>query len=1616
MNRNSVSVKQLFNVIMAMFLLAQLLLPVMNVSAQSPGLSAVNNTSPIVAAPVAATNTAPVLLVYNDAYTSNKFGRYLGEIMNAEGFNLFDTTQLVSVTTGLLSGYDTVVLAETTLSALQASIFTAYVETGGNLIAMRPDAQLASVFGLGLSNGTLNNAYVAIQTNNTYGQGFPSDSFQTHSTATTYNAATAQIVALLYSDATSATSYPAVTVNNYGNGKAAAFTYDVAKAVTYIRQGNPSQTNVDADGDGAIRITDMYYNWIDLNKMPLPQADLHQRLFGRILSQLNASKKPLPRMWYFPNGKNTTLALTSDAHANPDSYYSNLISALNAYTATTTFYVAQAGQPDPANVALWQTQGSTFSTHPDNPLSTSYDRVDSWFDFRYGTRTSQTVRIHMVQWQGWTDAATTGAAHGYLMDYSPYRYGKWLKKPDNTWARGYMTGSGLPMKYIDINGQIIDYYGQYTEITDDQLSWQGSPESLSDAQSYVVAKQAIDSSENGNYQAIAYQLHVDNNGLPAWEGNSLGYARSLGIPILNADQWLDFTNNRYNSSFSAVKWTSNSLSFSVSVPPTQTMQTVVVPASLSFGNLGSLTVNGTNYSYTTKSINSEKLAFVTVPGGTSNIVANYSPITSVPVISNIVATPIPSNAQISWNTNVSTNATVKYGTSSSALSSVVTDTAFVTTHSLNLSGLLSGTTYYYQVIATDQFNNTATSAVTSFVTPAGQLVQNTYSQFAGGSGSNTVATAYGQGEVKLLSPLEDTFNATSLDAAVWNSGAWITGGSAGNIAGNLNLSGAFVNSKTSFPLVGLNLEAKIKFAPGVANQHFGPSLDLGSNWAIFSVPGYDTNNLYARTNIGGTYTETLLQGVDLSLSHVVQMKINATQIQYFVDGVLLATHSANISGSIPIWFSTGSATNPLLVDWVRINNYSNTGTFVSSTMDAGVKATWLTLNWAGTLNGGAIQLETRSSNDGYTWSVWSTPNSSQTVSLAIPDAQYLQYRATLNTADPSVSPVLSSVTANYNIATVSTPLPTITSISSTSASASVTTTINILGSNYQSGITVRLGTVNLTSSYVSSSALTAIVPAGLAQGVYNLTVINPNGDSSTLPSAFTVTAPIPVAVINSSTPSLVTNTSPITVTIQGNNFIAPLSVALSGNNISPITILNSTTLQFSLPAGYPAGNYDVAITNVGNITTTQPSGLTVLPPAIIQTTQADFQGGSFNGTNATNLIDGEIRLKALLEDNFNGTTLDSNLWTTGNWVSGGNAVVSGGSVKVGGGYIQSVAPQPLNRLQGRINFTNGSPNQHFGFSPDLMSWWLIFSIPARDPNHLYARTNYGGVFIETQLNTTLDQYHDYEILLGTGVVQYSVDGVVVATHNVNVSTNSYVWVSAWEVGAGLLADSIITGGFASSGSYISKVLDAGQPVSWNQLYWALNANGGSVNLQARTSNDEVSWSSWSTAANTSGFVNLTLPTGRYLQYQLNLGTSDPSKTPEVLSVAAIYGNSIPSVLTSIVVSPATSSLQTGATQQFTAQAFDSNNQPMTGVNFTWSTTGGGTINSSGLYTAGTITGSYPNSVVVTSGSVTSSANITVIPAPLARIVVTPATSSLQTGTTQQFTAQAFDSNNQPMTG
>ena len=199
---------------------------------------------------------------------------------------------------------------------------------------------------------------------------------QFHDQADRWTLAGATRVADLYTNATAATTNPAVTLHSVGTagGQAAAFTYDLARSVVQTRQGNPAWAGQKRDGQiDPIRSDDLFFpNWVDLNKVAIPQADEQQRLLANLVTQMSADRVPLPRFWYFPRGERAVVVMTGDDHtaSGTVAHFDRFLelsppgcSVADWDCVRSTSYVYAINDMTAAQVAAYQAQGFEIALH-----------------------------------------------------------------------------------------------------------------------------------------------------------------------------------------------------------------------------------------------------------------------------------------------------------------------------------------------------------------------------------------------------------------------------------------------------------------------------------------------------------------------------------------------------------------------------------------------------------------------------------------------------------------------------------------------------------------------------------------------------------------------------------------------------------------------------------------------------------------------------------------------------------------------------------------------------------------------------------------------------------------------------------------------------------------------------------------------------------------------------------------------------------------------------------------------------------------------------------------------------------------------------------------------------
>ena len=171
----------------------------------------------------------------------------------------------------------------------------------------------------------------------------------------------------------------------------------------------------------------------------------------------------------------------------------------------------------------------------------------------------------------------------------------------------------------------------------------------------------------------------------------------------------------------------------------------------------------------------------------------------------------------------------------------------------------------------------------------------------------------------------------------------------------------------------------------------------------------------------------------------------------------------------------------------------------------------------------------------------------------------------------------------------SAPAPTVSSVSPSSGPTNGGTAVTITGANFAAGATVTFGGTAATNVNVASStSITATTPANAA-GAVSVVVTNTGGQSGTLTSGFTYTAPAPT--VSSVSPNSGSTNGGTAVTIAGSNFAAGATVTFGGTAATNVNIVSSTSITATTPA-HAAGTVNVVVTNTGGQSGTLSSGFT----------------------------------------------------------------------------------------------------------------------------------------------------------------------------------------------------------------------------------------------------------------------------------------------------------------------------------------------------------------------------------------------------------------------------------------
>ncbi len=587
---------------------------------------------------------------------------------------------------------------------------------------------------------------------------------------------------------------------------------------------------------------------------------------------------------------------------------------------------------------------------------------------------------------------------------------------------GLFTGSGMPMRFADLGGTMIDVYQATTQMTDE--SGQSYPDTIDTLLDRATGAQ-------GYFGAFVANIHTDGS-TESQAAAIVASAQARGVPVVSAKQMLTWLDGRNGSTFANFGWGSGVLTFDVVAGTGSQGLRGMLPAVWSAGSLASLTRGGGAVTWTTETI--KGISYAVFDAGSGSYVASYTgplPDLTPPTISGLTANPgSAGTATVAWTTDEPATSVVEYGTDSGLANAATASSAtLTTTHSLSLGGLLPNATYYYRATSADASGNASTSPIQSFLaSSSGTLVDTTQADFGGGTpDANLAITTEEDGEVRLLAAQGSSeFEGAALPVD-WTSVEWVGGGTATVGSGQLVVSGARAATQPTLAyLPGTVLEFQATFgADQFQSAGFGAGDDTTGGSGMFTLSPYavfgtdsTTTKLFARVATTGLPVDTDLDPAGtlglIGTPHTYKIQWTSTSIVFSVDGLVRHTETVAIATAMRIGASEAAATGTLAVDWMRVTHYATPGTFVSRVFDGRApQSTWGVMTWTADRPAETgLAMSVRTGDTSPPAGDW-VPVASSGAALGA-TGQYLQYQAVLSSTDGQNTPVLRRVEIGYN--------------------------------------------------------------------------------------------------------------------------------------------------------------------------------------------------------------------------------------------------------------------------------------------------------------------------------------------------------------------------------------------------------------------------------------------------------------------------------------------------------------------------------------------------------------------------------------------------------------------------
>jgi hypothetical protein len=243
----------------------------------------------------------------------------------------------------------------------------------------------------------------------------------------------------------------------------------------------------------------------------------------------------------------------------------------------------------------------------------------------YFGQAPRTTRHHCVVWPGWVDTARALASSGIRLETN-YRAAE-------RYQSGYLTGSGLPMRFVDERGEFIPCFQQETLLCDDYaLIDKSFLPPLDEAGVIALSQRLIDEARERYHTAVQIYFHpVYSTGLQVhtgqfihtagWMEAVLKHCMRTGTLMPSTDDWCDFNERRRTTVLSSQRWDPAAGLLDIELRSAEGLpgMTLALPACHGGMSLQSVTLGSDSLALTYRRMHDEDCALAVVgdlaPGG-----------------------------------------------------------------------------------------------------------------------------------------------------------------------------------------------------------------------------------------------------------------------------------------------------------------------------------------------------------------------------------------------------------------------------------------------------------------------------------------------------------------------------------------------------------------------------------------------------------------------------------------------------------------------------------------------------------------------------------------------------------------------------------------------------------------------------------------------------------------------------------------------------------------------------------------------------------------------------------------------------------------------------------------